>query len=804
MKKRIFLTVAAAAMCVSMLGGCAKKDTVTDEPLELKQAVYDISGTLAEMRTLTAPKGALTGTLTHLTDEEGEALTELFEAYENIGSGSETEVEERDWSIYASPSAKSGLSGDEATLYDRLYKLCESYLNDPSDIVSHIDTGYISSDTVDYSDLEITDEQIKNVYWWFRYSNPQFYFLGTPAYTSGEIFLTVSDFVLDLPDRAKATNELFGKLDGWIEECSRDGLTAMAKIVPANKKICENTKYSSAAQDGDGSAFGGKNLSIYSVLMTEDTVSAGYALTFSAMANALGIETYTVYNDIHAWNAAKFDDDLYYFIDVCNNDGENGYSESFIGMGTDYADFYDNGSKAHALSGFAADCVPMIPARSIESDGNVGSITAPELTISGIGHNLFKIDWEDIEGAEKYEWQLTNGSKIYSGHTTEDTFLFAVIPEGVVSATVKVRAAKTQNGRTVYSEYSEVILYSDDTDNKPPMPANVLAANSGEIRVRWDINSGVDGWLVVCYGEDSTFTRPWLYYSIDADCNIMGWTSSWQPEKDNYFSVMSIRRATTVETYSDPVQFKFNINDGMTMLTSGVPDNNSSVSTPNSGGYVTVEYSNGVYVGEMTNDQANGYGTFTWDNGDCYEGQWTDNKQHGKGKMTWKSGVVYEGDWKDNQMTGSGKMTWENGDIYEGEFVNGDLVKGTMTENLSNGVYIYECDVFIDNKMSGPATRTIKYSSGDSSVLTGIAEDGEINGEGTLVYTFAGGSYFNYEGALSNGTPSGQGTKTTHYTDGTYLVESGSFSNGKLYNGTYTLYNSDGSTRVDRNIVNGS
>ena len=35
------------------------------------------------------------------------------------------------------------------------------------------------------------------------------------------------------------------------------------------------------------------------------------------------------------------------------------------------------------------------------------------------------------------------------------------------------------------------------------------------------------------------------------------------------------------------------------------------------------------------------------------------------------NGDKYEGDWRDNQKDGYGRYTWKNGDIYEGIFEKG-------------------------------------------------------------------------------------------------------------------------------------
>jgi len=38
-----------------------------------------------------------------------------------------------------------------------------------------------------------------------------------------------------------------------------------------------------------------------------------------------------------------------------------------------------------------------------------------------------------------------------------------------------------------------------------------------------------------------------------------------------------------------------------------------------------------------------GYGTYTWPNGETYSGQWVDGKRQGYGINKWEDGRVYQG-----------------------------------------------------------------------------------------------------------------------------------------------------------------
>ena len=49
---------------------------------------------------------------------------------------------------------------------------------------------------------------------------------------------------------------------------------------------------------------------------------------------------------------------------------------------------------------------------------------------------------------------------------------------------------------------------------------------------------------------------------------------------------------------------------------------------------------------------AEGYGTYTWENGNKYEGNWKHYMRNGHGKLTTVDGEVYEGEWYNDESVG--------------------------------------------------------------------------------------------------------------------------------------------------------
>lgn len=74
------------------------------------------------------------------------------------------------------------------------------------------------------------------------------------------------------------------------------------------------------------------------------------------------------------------------------------------------------------------------------------------------------------------------------------------------------------------------------------------------------------------------------------------------------------------------------------------------------------------YLGEVSNEKANGGGIGIWTSGSIYKGAWKNNKRHGKGTFEWADGVKYVGDYFEDKREGEGIYYWTNGERYDGEW----------------------------------------------------------------------------------------------------------------------------------------
>ena len=98
------------------------------------------------------------------------------------------------------------------------------------------------------------------------------------------------------------------------------------------------------------------------------------------------------------------------------------------------------------------------------------------------------------------------------------------------------------------------------------------------------------------------------------------------------------------------------------------------------------------------NDDAPGFFTRTWPNGDKYESQIINNMMHGMGIYTSADGTVYTGQFRNGKPEGQGKLIFANGDVYTGgfkedrlngqgkyEYANGDRFIGRFKDDLPHG-----------------------------------------------------------------------------------------------------------------------
>ena len=209
-----------------------------------------------------------------------------------------------------------------------------------------------------------------------------------------------------------------------------------------------------------------------------------------------------------------------------------------------------------------------------------------------------------------------------------------------------------------------------------------------------------------------------------------------------------------------------------------------------SDGFGVYSYSDGeIYTGEWRDDKRDGQGALTYGSktefaGDIYTGDWRDDKRDGQGTFTYGSktefaGDIYTGEWRNDKRHGQGTYTYASGEQYIGDFENGKSHgQGTYTF-ASGSQYVGD---FEDGKIQGQGT----FSWPDGDYYKGEFKDDQRHGQGTLY--FEGKVYI---GEFKNNLYDGQGTLT--YREG--IKYFGAFKNGEIH-GQGAFIDADGNVDI--------
>ena len=372
-------------------------------------------------------------------------------AAETYTYAARSSVESRDWSRYTTSTATAKLSENERKLYNRLDELCMDYLTSSKNAVKSAKSNEYYTETVRIDDLGLSIEDAFALLSWFKHNNPQYYFIKSGAEFRSradfiEMAVNFQEFAINGDERAQITNKMFDKLDEWIDECSSEN-GSLQKIRAINRKICESIKYDPRVRAGDDNYAGGHNQSMYSVLMTDETVCAGYELTFVAMANALGIDALAAYSSNHGWNVARFNDGKYYYVDVTWNDTDSGYPgyvEDFIGIGKNTAakiDMDQPTRDSHTLKSEAAKWLPTISAADYKEPEESYDLFGEPANVRIVGSRIM---WDTVYGAQEYELQVAYNPQFddpdWSILPAGQTSVEINIPYGADTVWIRVRA----------------------------------------------------------------------------------------------------------------------------------------------------------------------------------------------------------------------------------------------------------------------------------------------------------------------------------------------------------------------------
>jgi hypothetical protein len=134
---------------------------------------------------------------------------------------------------------------------------------------------------------------------------------------------------------------------------------------------------------------------------------------------------------------------------------------------------------------------------------------------------------------------------------------------------------------------------------------------------------------------------------------------------------------------------------------------------------VTINYTDGKFIGEVHNGKPDGQGTLIFNNGDKYIGEFKQGQREGKGTHIHHDGHNYIGEFNDGQFEGQGNLTYADGSKYIGEFKKGKR-EGQGTYTSASGEILtgkWRDHYFVG---SSPASVNQNDSPKEDSVLNSI------------------------------------------------------------------------------------
>lgn len=356
------------------------------EETELKEAETE-EETEPEEAGLKFPTGGLLPVeVQHVEDVAENDIYVLDEESRLKGSA----VYNHEWDKYSSNYFYNQMSDDARNFWDKLDTMCLGYLTTNQDV------QYNSNYKGYYSDFVIAKGLSTNaaveVYYIFRYSNPQYYFLNSGCLSgtyagSAVVSPGVYTSFAKGAARAQATAAVKSQADSWqsqINALSSDE----QKVKLIHDLIIQKAEYNYAIYDDpnfdEETAY---SQSAYSVFCTDLTVCAGYSQAFEMMCNASGIDAIAVTSLDHEWNKVRINDS-WYNVDCTWDDAGNGYPVYYDFFAKNDA-YYDNaqGASSHAEETYWNKYLPPCTQSSTSSGWTAGifpSVTqtteAPQIT----------------------------------------------------------------------------------------------------------------------------------------------------------------------------------------------------------------------------------------------------------------------------------------------------------------------------------------------------------------------------------------------------------------------------------------
>lgn len=397
--------------------------------------------------------------------------------------GSSSEKSNRSYKDYDDEFALSKMSDPEIKYYRRLEEAGYNYITNTS-----YDAYYVSAydlyatDGVQYSDLGISKTKAVDITEYFIYNNPQYYFYKPSLLTSSQsIYITCYPDFASGDARAKTTDSLFSAFDEMRTQIIASGSSDFNKAVAAHDLICKRISYESGIYDQ----------SVYSALMQNKTVCAGYSEIMAMLLNSCDIPTTVVASDTHAWNVVKLSG-KYYGFDVTWDDSLGNYK--YLAVSDLNLKKYDNGNEHTSVSPwleYAPKCSDSNYTASAAADNGI-QLSAPVVRTISTAENSITLQWDAVKGASKYQYDLAYDKNFKNTFNSnkETTGCSVRIINMQPNTVYYTRVRAVGNSGNVYSDYTVTPVSYNKTVTLSAPVLKYTRTGDQSISVSWNKISG--------------------------------------------------------------------------------------------------------------------------------------------------------------------------------------------------------------------------------------------------------------------------------------------------------------------------
>lgn len=297
--------------------------------------------------------------------------------------------------------------------------------------------------------------QMKKVFSYFYFENPQYYFMrNSVIYSEKKGIMTVGlyDVFADGKQRQEYTNQLRGQLAVWEGQIAKKE-TVAEKEQLIHQIVCMHTSYNHKenAEDPDDSRM--TQSCISAILFDHTSLCNGYAQFFSLLCNRAGIRCITVTSNSHAWNKVCMGN-TWYNVD-CTWDDSRGDGK-FLNV-TDAALRGDDTqvfehTESDEWKDVAPACTKLFDLETANSQDTGADIQPPakivELTVTNSGKGKVQVRYSPAGGCDGYALQ-------YAANTSFNT------PKKKTSETAEVEISGLTSGKTYYFRARAYVLDSN-------------------------------------------------------------------------------------------------------------------------------------------------------------------------------------------------------------------------------------------------------------------------------------------------------------------------------------------------------